>query len=143
MSIPFKEIEKETKRILKEFEIETSSDFVCAAYTINSRFCPKFSNRIEPVLKLEIDNLSTHWISNILYSARKAEGATSAQWANYADAYRAGLDFLLLNDDVSDVFPMDSTDPIGWQIYRELDEKYKLCLSSSKRMEYVESKRYF
>lgn len=136
-----KDIEYITKTVLKNADITTSSDFCCAAYQINSKTCPKFATRIEPILKYEIDNCAEDWVENVIFAESKMAGSTAEEYRQYMEAYRAALDFLLLNDDVASVFTMDHNDFIGWQIYRELDMKYKHCKKFYERLSYVESKQ--
>ena len=135
-----KEIEYTIKHVLKNAEIDTSSDFICAAYQINSKTCPKFAERIEPILKLEVDNYHDNWVDNVLHAESKMTGSDANAYYIYMEAYRAALDFLLLQDDVAIIFPMDTKDHIGWQIYKELDTKYKHCKTFYERMKYVETR---
>lgn len=136
----FSEIEYIIKTVLKTAEIESSSDFVCAAYQINSKICSKFAQRIEPILEIEIDNCHDDWVSNVCFSEGLLAGSSASRYTVMADAYRAALDFLLLHEYVAAVFPMDERDHIGWKIYKELDTKYKHCKTFAERLSYVQSK---
>lgn len=114
------------KEVLKSAMIENSSDFIAAAYSLNSVFCEPVAKRMEPVLCIEaaIDPAGD-WAANAVEAQSMMSGQTIAEYQQCQDAYRTALDFLLLDDTVGKVFRMDDTDHTGWRIWRELDAKYK------------------
>lgn len=126
--------------VLKSADIETSSDFICAAYQIAHKLNLPLVKDIEYILPFEIDNCSDVWYDNVLYTQSCMMGMSSEQYQRATEAYKAILSFFLMEHGVSKVFKMDSVDHTGWQIYRELDTKYLHCKTFTEKMRYVESK---
>lgn len=49
---------------------------------------------------------------------------------------RQNLDYFLDDDDLSKDFKLNSDDPTGWGVYRELDDRFAILSHYVKRMKY-------
>jgi len=120
-----KEKEKFVLSSLKNAVIEDSSDFVQVACEINQVIYPSLAQHLSPILTIEKFNDGEDWAENACNSQAMIAPLKLNQVEACMNGYRAALNFMLLDEEVSEVFPMDEIDFTGWRIWRELDAKYR------------------
>ena len=117
-----------TKSVLLESEIESSSDFIVAAYTICSRVDREMMLKIDPVYRWEYNNWHDLWESNVNFITRKLNKLDTQDYVEVGQAYTDILKYFLENEVISKIYKMDTQDHIGWKIYKELTEKRNFCI---------------
>lgn len=121
-------------------EILNSRDFVRVAFKILDEHRPNIARYLEPIHRIEVDNPGADSPANVCHSITemRIDGLNRAH--AIVRAYRSLLDFLLLDDIVADIYPMDKKDLVGWRIWQELDAKYAYANSKLKEYTYIENK---
>lgn len=133
-----KDIDTVTKAVLREYEIQSSSDFIAIAYKLHEKFFPAMSVRIKPIVELESDNVNDDdWVYNTVFSENRLYNLSSQQLYDCMIAYRIVLDYYLNDDIVSKRFNMDENDILGWKIFKELDTKYNYCRKRLITLNYI------
>lgn len=113
-----------TKTIFTEALIESSSDFIVKLYQLAAMIDDKpLRLHINSIYKWEYDNFHTNWIKNVSFINDKMIGLSPFDYDEIFDAYTAILSYFINDETVSKLYKMDGSDTIGWQIYRELEEK--------------------
>lgn len=129
-----------TRQSFSEAEISNSRDFVRVVMDLFREHRPAIADSLEPIYQIEVDNPGADSTANICHSIEvmKIDGLRRAH--AIVRAYRSLLDFLLLDDVISDLYPMDKKDLVGWKIYKEIDAKYAYANRKLREYEYVDKR---
>lgn len=111
------------RAVLENTGVESSSDFVVALYQIFRRTDPEMTLLIDPIYRWEYMNFHDDWGLNIKFIEDKLDNLDDGDYTEVDESYKFVLTMLLEHPILSSVYKLDEKDPIGWKIYRELQEK--------------------
>jgi hypothetical protein len=107
--------------------ILTSSDFVKVAHDFYRMRDPELFEKIDPVYCWEKNNHDSSNESNVAYIESKLQGLDLSDYIEVEKSYAVLLDLFLEDEVLSKLFPMNSKDTVGWNIWRQLADKMELA----------------
>lgn len=112
-----------TKTIFSEAMVETSSDFIIVLYDLCEMTNLKLLLDIDPIYKWEYDNWHLSWVDNVNFINKKMADLSPSDYDEIYHSYTKILEYFLSDDAVASLYQMGDEDQLGWQIYKELEEK--------------------
>ena len=111
------------KSMFHRQNIENSSDFVVALWQFHN-LSNEVANPIDEILRWETANpFDNDWGRNVLHIDQHLHGLDLVDYDLINAAYMACIEFLLNDNTLNKVYPMDENDLTGWRVYKELTEK--------------------